>query len=115
MTRKNVKISPDTHERLASSKPDNSTWDGYFHPFWMPMRILAPKPPATIVPIQRLKKRQHYTKKEKLGEQARDLRSQVDFERLLQESDGTSEATAALIAELTADRVVEKLEIETND
>ena len=56
-----------------------------------------------------------HEEQEELAVQARELRDQVDFKKLLQESDDTPETTAVLTAELTADRVVEKLETETND
>lgn len=117
--RKNIKISPETHERLTKSKPDNATWDGYLHHL-----LDAYHDPRPRIP------RYHRTdddnsgnpwepvsheEREELAERARELQDEVNFKKLLQESGGTSEAAASLIAELTADRVVEKLEAASDD
>lgn len=112
--RKNIKVSPDTHERLVSSKPDNSTWDGYLHHLLDAYHDPRPRIPSWGSTIEELASVSH-EEQEELAVQARELRDQVDFKKLLQESDNTPETTAVLTAELTADRVVEKLETETND
>jgi len=112
--RKNIKVSPDTHERLVNSKPDNSTWDGYLNHLLDAYHDPRPRIPRWGTTLEELASVSHEDQEE-LAEQARELRNQVNFKELLQETDDTSEASAALIAELTADRVVEKLETETND
>ena len=112
--RKNIKVSPDTHERLVSSKPDNSTWDGYLHHLLDAYHDPRPRIPSWGSTIEELASVSH-EEQEELAVQARELRDQVDFKKLLQELDDTPETTAVLTAELTADRVVEKLETETND
>jgi len=112
--RKNIKVSPETHERLVNSKPENSTWDGYLHHLLDAYHDPRPRIPRWGTTLEDLASMSREDEEE-LAEQARELRNQVNFKELLQETDDTSEASAALIAELTADRVVEKLETETND
>lgn len=112
--RKNIKVKPDTHERLVDSKPDNSTWDGYLHHLLDAYHDPRPRIPRWGTTLEELASLSR-EEQEELAEQARELREQVNFKELLQNSDETPEADAVLIAELTADRVVEKLETETND
>ena len=112
--RKNIKVNPETHERLVNSKPENSTWDGYLHHLLDAYHDPRPRIPRWGTTWEDLASMSREDEEE-LAEQARELRNQVNFKELLQETDDTSEASAALIAELTADRVVEKLETETND
>jgi hypothetical protein len=111
--RKNIKVSPDTHERLSDTKPDNSTWDGFLHHLLDAYHDPRPRIPHWGTTFEEVGSLSHEDREE-LAEQARELQDQVNFKELLQEMDDTSEASAALIAELTADRVVEKLENKTN-
>lgn len=111
--RKNIKISPDTHERLVNSKPDNSTWDGYLNHLLDAYHDPRPRIPSWGTTLGELGSMSREDQEE-LAEQARELQNQVNFKELLQGMDDLSEGSAALIAELTADRVVEKLEAETN-
>lgn len=110
--RKNIKVSPDTHERLVNSKPDNSTWDGYLNHILDAYHDPRPRIPRWGKTLEEVAMSRE--DREELAEQARELQSQVNFKELLQEKDDASEASAVLIAELTADRVVEKLETKTN-
>jgi len=111
--RKNIKVSPNTHERLANSKPDNSTWDGYLNHILDAYEDPRPRIPSWGTSLDELGSLSREDREE-LAEQARELENQVNFKELLQKSDGASDTSAALIAELTANRVVEKLESETN-
>lgn len=112
--RKNIKVKPGTHERLVDSKPDNSTWDGYLHHLLDAYHDPRPRIPRWGTTLEERASLSRELEEE-LAEEARELRNEVNFKELLQDSEDSSEAAAALIAELTADRVVEKLETETND
>lgn len=111
--RKNIKVSPDTHERLSDTKPDNSTWDGFLHHLLDAYHDPRPRIPSWGTTLEDVGSLSHDNREELAG-QAQELQHQVNFKELLQEMDDTSEASAALIAELTADRVVEKLEDKNN-
>ncbi|GCF15770.1 hypothetical protein Harman_37050 [Haloarcula mannanilytica] len=111
--RKNIKVSPDTHERLINSKPDNSTWDGYLNHLLDAYHDPRPRIPSWGTTIEELGSMSREDQEE-LAEKARELQDQVNFKELLKEMDDTSQGSAALIAELTANRVVEKLEGEAN-
>ena len=111
--RKNIKVSPDTHERLINSKPDNSTWDGYLNHLLDAYHDPRPRIPSWGTTIEELGSMSREDQEE-LAEKAREIQDQVNFKELLKEMDDTSQGSAALIAELTANRVVEKLEGEAN-
>ena len=111
--RKNIKVSPDTHERLSDTKPDNSTWDGFLHHLLDAYHDPRPRIPSWGTTLEEVGSLSHEDREELAG-QAQELQDQINFKELLQKMDDTSEASVALIAELTADRVVEKLEDKTN-
>lgn len=119
--RKNIKVSPDVHEALNDSKPENSTWDGFLDHLLRAYHDPRPRlPPShaleeTEGPGTPLEHVAMGEDRERINERAQELADEVNFAALLHDSDDGSEAAARLIAEMTASRVVEKIEANDDD
>ena len=120
MSRKNIKVSPEVHERLSESKPDGHTWDGYLHHLLDAYHDSRPRIPKYVRSDQEgagrdLEQLAAMTpeRKRELADRAKELRDEVDFKELLEQED--SEPSVHVIAEMTAERVVQKLEGESDE
>jgi hypothetical protein len=113
--RKNLKIDESVFNRLANSKPENSTWSGFLGHLLRAYHDPRPRIPNTISNDATGQERWQEVAdldKQELAEDAKELMEEVDFKQLLQSTDNSTEAAAELIAERTADRVIEKLKEE---
>jgi hypothetical protein len=109
--RKNLKIKESVFNRLADSKPENSTWSGFLGHLLRAYHDPRPRIPNTISNDAAGKEAFQEAAdldKQELASDARELMEEVDFKQLLQSTDNSTEAAAELIAERTANRVIQK-------